>query len=226
MSSPRAISSLFCRAVAPVCVVALAACSSGGSKPAANNSKPSAQKITVPGAHVELRLASIDVQSAGSSTALDDKTKLAVMTQARQYVEEAIVRPLMTGNKVKHSYTQMFGPALTSAVTRNPDRGALTDEAVGKVTGDLTAPSTPVAMHALIDTNGSMQYIATNFTLRLHSKLGAAALTIRRTTELTFERTPKGKWLVGAYRVIATRKTGAASAPSTSKATSKTTEKP
>jgi hypothetical protein len=132
----------------------------------------------------------------------------------------------MTGNKVRHGYTQLFGSALTSAVTRNPDRGALTDEGVGKVTGDLSAPSAPVAMHALVDGGGSLQYIATNFTLRLRSKLGAAALVIRRTTELTFEKTPKGKWVVNAYRIITTRKTGAASAPTTSKATSPTTEKP
>jgi hypothetical protein len=223
MSSPHAISSLFCRAVAAVCVVALVACSGGDDdeKPAANT-KASSQKVNVPGAHVELRLKAIDVQSAGPATILDDKTKLAVMTQARSYVEEAIVRPLLSGKKVRHQYTLLFGPSLSGAVTRNPDRGALTDESVGKVKGDLNAPASSVGMHALVDPNGGVQYIATNFKLRLRSKIGSAPLTILRTTELTFEKSPKGKWLVTAYRVVATRNTGSA----TSKASTQTTEKP
>jgi hypothetical protein len=98
----------------------------------------------------------------------------------------------------------------------------LTDERMGKVSGDVTAAPAKVAMHALVGSDGSVQLIATNFTLNMRTKLADTPLSIRRLIELTFEKSSNGKWLVTAYRVSTTRKPGSSSAASTSK----TTEKP
>jgi hypothetical protein len=223
MSSPRSLSSFFRRAVATLAVaaVALAACSSGGDDDSANadNTKAATQKVDVPGADLTLKLASIDTQSAGPSLTLDDKTKVAVMNQTRKYVEEAVARPLLSGRTVSKSYTKLFGPTVVAAATHAPDRGALTDEGVGKVTGDVSAPASKVAMHALVGVDGVIQYIATDFTLNVKSKLGKRSLGINRTTELTFEKTPKGAWVVTAYRIKAVRKVGSGAATATTTTT-------
>jgi hypothetical protein len=223
MPSPHRLSVLFCRAVAASLVVTLVACGGGGDDDSAAPQKGATQKVTVPGAKVELKLASIDVQSAGPAMNLDDKTKVAVMTQTRQYVEEAVARPLLSGKKVRSSYAKFFSPTVVKAASSAPDRGALTDEGVGKVSADVRAPATNVAMHALVGADGSVQYIATDFNLKLKSKLGGQALRINRNTELTFEKTPGGKWLVSAYRVITTRTTG--SSKTSASATTSTTGK-
>jgi hypothetical protein len=217
MPSPRALSSFFCRAVAAVAVVALLVSCSGGDDDAtkADNTKAATQKVTVPGAKVTLRLASIDTQSAGPNLVLDDKTKVSVMNQARRYVEEAIARPLLSGKTVSQRYTKLFGTTVRAAAT-HADRAALTDEGVGKVTGDVTAPPTKVAMHALVGADGVIQYIATDFKLNVKSKLGKRSLGISRDTELTFEKTPKGAWLITAYRVKAARRVGSGAATATS----------
>jgi hypothetical protein len=209
--SPRS-RALFSRAVVSICVVALAACGGGDDDTStkANNDKASSQEVTVPGAKVKLNLASVDIQSAGPTATLDDKTKVAVMKQTRQYVEEAVVRPLLTGKKVKGAYKKLFGLAVIKPATSGPDRAALTDEGVGKVSGDVRAPATKVAMHALIGPDGVVQFIATRFEMRLKSRLDKAPLTINRNTELTFEPAQNGKWVVSAYRVITTRTSGSA----------------
>jgi hypothetical protein len=223
MPSPHRLSVLFCRAVAASLVVTLVACGGGGDDDKQAVQKSTTQKVAVPGAKVALNLASIDVQSAGPALNLDDKTKVAVMTQTRQYVEEAVVRPLLSGKKVRGNYAKFFGPTAVKAATAAPDRGALTDEGVGKVNGDVVAPATKVAMHALVGADGSVQYIATDFTLKVKSTLDGQPLRINRNTELTFEKTPGGKWLVSAYRVIATRSAG--SSKTSASATTSTTGK-
>jgi hypothetical protein len=204
--SPRApLSAWYCRAAALSLVVALAACG-GGSKHQAVKHATTSQKLQVPGAHVELRLASINVQSAGPAVNLDEKTKVTVMTQTRQYVEDAIVKPLLSGKKQK-GLASLFGPTI-SAAALGADRAALTDEAVGKVKGDVNAPASQVAMTALVGGDGSVPFIATDFNLNLTSKLGSQPLTIKRHTELTFQKTPSGHWIVTAYRVFAARTVG------------------
>jgi hypothetical protein len=213
--------SFFSRAVASICVVALAACGGGDDDSNAKaNKKAETQEVTVPGAKVKLNLASVDIQSAAPTATLDDKTKVAVMTQTRQYVEEAVVRPLLTGKKVKGAYKKLFGLAVVKPATSGPDRGALTDEGVGKVSGDVRAPATKVSMHALVAPDGVVQFIATRFELKLKSTLDKKPLTINRNTELTFEKAQNGKWVVSGYRVITTRTNG--SAKGEAKATSTT----
>jgi hypothetical protein len=215
MSPRTSFSSWCCRAVALGCVVTLAACGGSGKKHATNTT---AQKLTVPGAKVELRLASIDMESAGPAINLDDKTKTAVMTLTRQYVEDAIVKPLLTGKSQK-AYASLFGPTISAAAT-GTDRAALTDDAVGKVNGEITAPTTQVVMSALVGTDGSVPFIATDFNLNLSSKLGSEPLKIKRHVELTFQKSPDGHFLVTAYRAIATRTLAGKSA------TTSTTGKP
>src|SRR3954452_18794869 len=158
-----------CRALAAAAVVGLVAC--GGADDKASKQQAASQKVAIAGAHVALQLASIDLQSAGETKPLDEATKRDVMTQTRQYVEEAVVRPLLKGKKAAKQYAALFGPTVAGEATRGADRGALTDEGVGKVSGDVRAPITKVSMHALQGADGSVQYIATNFLLKVRSTI-------------------------------------------------------
>lgn len=212
------------RALAVVLVAGCAACGGGKSDESTKPQNTPSQKVAVAGAHVALDLASIDIQSAGTAKPLDEKTKVAVMTQTRQYVEEAIVRPMLKGKKADKRYAKLFAPNVANAATKGADRAVLTDEQVGKVGGDVTAPKTAVGMHALVAADGNVQFIATNFNLKLRTTLAKKPLAINRQTELTFEKAPNGTWLVTAYRVIVTRLSG--SGKQTSSATSSTTGKP
>jgi hypothetical protein len=214
---PRALAGLVA-----VALVALGAC--GGDDDddarAVDNSKSKSQEVALPGARLRLDLASIDVQSAGPAANLDEKTKVAVMTQTRKYVTEAIVRPLLSGKNVRPAYAELFAPTVSAAATK-ADRPALTDEGVGKVSGDVRAGRTRVTMNALLGGDGSIQIIATRFNLRVKSDLDKAPLNINRETELTFERTPNGKWLVSAYRVVTTRSSGEGKAATTESSTAR-----
>jgi hypothetical protein len=201
---------LFRRAVAVlalVAVVPLAACSGDDDDDAA--APPATQTIEVPGGKVTLSLARVNVRSAGEAATLDEKTKLAVMKKTRSYVEQAIVRPLLRDEKAGASYGKLFAPGLRGRATRS-DRPSMTDEGIGKVTADIRAPKTNVAMSALVDGGGSLQYVSTNFGLKLRSEIDGAPLRINRSTELVFEKTAKGEWIVNAYRVVATRSLGGA----------------
>jgi hypothetical protein len=202
-----------CRALAVSGVAALAACG-GSSKPAAQQS---AHKLKVSGANVELRLAAIDVESAGPSKQLDDATKTAVMTQTREYVSNAVVQPMLTG-KPQNAFGTLFSPNVQGAAV-GVDRKALTDDSVGKVNGPISAPSTPVILSALVLNDGSVPYIATDFDLNLSSKLQSQPLSIKRHVELTFQKSG-AKWLVTAYRVTAVRNVAGQSSTTT------TTRKP
>jgi hypothetical protein len=197
------------RAVALVtavaCCAALAACS--GDDDDETTRQQTEQEVKVPGAKVRLDLASVDIQAVGDATTLDDETKVAVMTQTRRYVEEAVVRPLLTGRKVRGGYGALFGPNVKARAIR-ADRAALTDEGVGTVTGDVRARPTKVAMHALVGGDGTVALVATNFDLRIRSEIGDAPLKIDRDTELTFEKAGDS-WVVNAYRVVTTRSSGA-----------------
>jgi hypothetical protein len=209
MPSPRLQSGLLRRAVAVLTLLAVAplgACSGDDDDAAA---PPATEKIDVPGADVTLSLARINVLSAGEDKTLDEKTKLAVMKQTRSYVEQAIVRPLLQGKQAGKSYGDLFADDLRRLATRG-DRDSMTDEFVGKVTADLRAPKTKVVMSALVDGGGNLQYVATNFGMKLHSEIDGTPLRINRATELIFEKNAQGKWVVNGYRVVATRSAGAA----------------
>jgi hypothetical protein len=195
------LSSLCRRAGALVCVALLAA-SCGGSKK--NAHKPDTQSLSVPGSNVRLKLVLAHVDTAGPAVTLDRATKTAVMAQTSQYVNDAVVKPLLTG-KPTAGYAALFGPTVSAAAATGTDRLALTDESVGKVSGNVNGPVTPVVITGLADTNGAILYVAANFDLNLSVKVQSTPVAIKRHTELTFDKSPNGKWYITAYRVVTTR---------------------
>jgi hypothetical protein len=199
---PRPSFSPVCRrAAALVCVALLAASCGGGAK---NNAhKTATTSVTVPGSNVQIKLASVHVDTAGPSVSLDRATADALMAQTRQYVNDAVIKPLLTG-KPTAAYAALFSPTVSAAATKGTDRLALTDESVGKVTGSVKGPVVPVTLTALADTNGAILYVASNFDLNLSVNVQSTPVAIKRHTELTFDKST-GKWLITAYRVITTR---------------------
>jgi hypothetical protein len=222
MFSQFPFSTFWSRAVVIACVAALAACGGGGDKKTdkTSTSKTTGAKVKVAGSNVTLKLTGIDIDSAGPAAQLDNPTRGAVMSQTRKYVEFATVKPLLTG-KVQKSFNALFAPTVAAAAVTK-DRGALTDDGVGKVSGDVHSPTAAVKFTALVDTNGNVLYVASNFGLNVASKIGNRPLRIKRIVELTFQKT-NGKWLIAAYRVIATRNLGSGT---TSSAATSTTRAP
>ena len=224
MSSHPSISSRRCRAFA--CVAALVAIATFAACGGGNKKEPTVKgavaKSHVPGSNVSLRVVLSHVETAGPSLSLDKATTSAVMGQTLAYVENAIVRPLLSG-KPQAAFNTLWAADVGLAATHTADRSALTDEGVGKVNGDVRAPNTPVALTGLADSNGALLYVAANFKMQVRSSLAGQPLNINRTTELTFEKQANGKWLVIAYRVVAVR---AAGKNTTTRTATSTTRKP
>jgi hypothetical protein len=195
-------SSLCRRAAALACAGLLAASCGGGSAKKAH--KTETQTVVIPGTNVQLRLASTVVDTAGPAVTLDKATTNALMAQTRQYVNDAIIQPMLTG-KPTAGYAALFSPTVSAAATKSNDRLALTDESVGKVSGNVKGLLSHVALTALADTNGAILYVASNFDLDLSVKVQSTPVAIKRHTELTFDKSPNGKWYITAYRVITTR---------------------
>ena len=184
-------------------VVLLAACShSGGSKgvpstpPATSLQSGAAARTTQ-----RLRIGSVDIERAGDKGALDPATRRDVLATAQRYVDTAILAPLETGALGK-GYAALFVPGVRPAAT-GADRPSLTDLGIG-TTSSLNESSTPVALSGLADGSGALLFVATRFNLKITATRAGHALTITRSTELTFERIGS-HWLITAYRVKVTR---------------------
>src|SRR5690349_4807191 len=190
------------RAAALLCVALLAASCGGGAKKKAQAT--TAQNVVVPGSNVTLKLAMAHGESGGPNVNLDKATTTALMAQTRNYVNDAIVKPLLTGKRTA-AYASLFSPVVATAATAGTDRLALTDETVGKVSGSVKGPATNVILTGLADTNGALLYVASNFDLNLSVKVKSQPVAIKRHTELTFQKAPSGQWLISAYRVVTTR---------------------
>lgn len=200
-----------------VFVVGLAACSGDGKK----NAAPPAPRIE-PTAFVKfapLKLGSVNVASAGAKVDLDASTRNAALAQTRAYVDAAVHTPIETG-KIGAGYANVFEPALRAAAT-GKDRGALTDESVGKAS-NYSEAAQPVAVSAIADGFGNVLYVATNFTLTGKAKVDGQPLNIVRRVELTLapQDAKNKEWRVAAYRILTVRKAPKSGTTTTTAATS------
>ena len=184
-------------------LVALAACSHGGSSRSDATSPPSPSTRTSAAARRARRLTigSVDVQRSGKSGSVGATTRKSVLESAQRYVDTAILAPLATG-KVGVGYGAVFTPGIRPAAT-GPDLRALTEVGVGK-TKTFDESSTPVAVSALADQLGILLYVSTTFRVKVVATVATGTMTIDRRVELTLE--PIGRsWLVSAYRTTVKR---------------------
>jgi hypothetical protein len=188
----------------------LTACGGGGKKNSSTTSATTIPKVLSVKTSV-LKVATVNIQTAGPSTPIDTPTGRAVLGVAQGYINDAVFAPLKTG-KVAAAYPTLFDTGLKAAATGS-DEAALTDLAVGTVTG-LSTVATPVHLSALEGTLGELMYVATIFDLTIKGTGANGRLTIQRHVELTFAKTAS-KWHITAYRVQAVRKSAAGTTTTT-----------
>ncbi len=103
----------------------LAACGGGGKKhgSAATTDTTTPKVLSVKTS--VLKVATVNIQTAGPSTPIDTPTGRAVLGVAQSYIDDAVFAPLKTG-EVAASYPTLFDTGLKAAATGS-DEAALTD---------------------------------------------------------------------------------------------------
>jgi hypothetical protein len=152
--------------------------------------------------HVQqLKVGTVDLESAGPPLSLNGATKAALLAASQKYVDSAVAAPFATG-KVDPGFATLFDPSLRAIVT-GLDGATLTDATIGKASR-YSASAHPIAVSGLVDGSGALLYLATNFDLTEHATTPAGTFAVARKVEFTFA--PSGKsWNIVAYRVSATR---------------------
>ncbi len=196
-----------------LCAALLAACGGGGKK-AKSTTSSTVQQLVVKTAN--LKAGTTDIETAGPLVGIDNRTGALVLRNAQKYLDSAIFAPL-AGGKVGAGYDALFDPSVRSAAAGS-DARALTDVGVAKVTG-YSERATPVAFTGLVDVNGTLLYVATNFDVTIKATTASGPLTILHNIEFTFAPGPNKSWLIYAYRVHTTR-----TAPRASQSAASTTE--
>jgi hypothetical protein len=201
--------------LASLAALTLVATACSGGKDDTKATKATTSTTAKP-AVVRLTRGDVAVQSAGGDVALDDATQQAVLAAAQRYVDAAVVGPLTKG-VVGTDYPTLFDAGVATAAN-GPDRAALTDEGVPKVTAAPKVTAVPVRIDALADGNGQLQLLAATFTLAIEGATGAGPLTINRNVELTLTRNPDGNMVISAYRVGVARNVADATTTTTATA--------
>ncbi len=185
-------------AIAVSLTLLLAAC--GGGKHKAASTTTTRPKVLAVATSV-LKIGSVDIESAGPTKQIDTATGKAVLGAAQAYLDDAVFTPLKTG-ALGSGYAALFDTGVKQPAT-GPDRRALTDLDVGKVT-NLSTVATPVHLSSLEGTLGELMYLATDFDITVKATSGTGPVSLHRHIELTFAKTG-AKWLVTAYRVQSVR---------------------
>jgi hypothetical protein len=196
--------------VLALCLV-LTACSGGGKKKGAPSSTTTEPPKVLTVSTASLKIGTVDVQSAGPNVQIDKATGKAVLDVAQKYIDNAVFSPLTKG-ELGGGFASLFDAGVKK-VAIGPDKAALSDIDVGKVTS-FTTKAKPVTLSALVGTLGEMIYIATDFDVTVKAVTKSGPLTIGHHVELTFAKTAKD-WLVTAYRVQTVRRTPLATTTTT-----------
>jgi hypothetical protein len=163
-------------------------------------SAPTTQ-VNKPGKPVKLVLGSVTVQSAGPDVKVPKETQKKLLSIAQTYVEAAVHEPVSAG-QLGTRYATIFETGVRAGAT-GADEKALTDTDVGKAK-KYSESATPVKVSGLADNNGTLVYLATNFSMKLKATTAKGQFAISRDVEFTYA--PSGKsWLVTAYRVKTVR---------------------
>jgi hypothetical protein len=207
-------------AVAVVAVVAIVLTAAGNYEDTATTGTTTST-VAVSG-HIALKRGAGFVFSAGPDAKLPSRTTAAVMNASQDYVDQAVIAPLVDGKPSKE-----FGKLFTAAVRRRAvrggaDHGALTDDALPRANGKVTGKASKVHVNALAGSDGKILYVSSEFTLRLNVPTADGRIKIERATELTFQREGNG-WKIGAYRVAVQRSTPRSTTRSTASTTTEAT---
>jgi hypothetical protein len=190
-------------ALAVLLIVTLAGgCGSSKKHAKVNASDSPTTQVNRPGKPVKLVLGSVAVQTAGPDVKVPKETQKKLLSLAQTYVEAAVHEPVSAG-KLGARYATIFETGVRGGAT-GADEKALTDTDVGKA-AKYSESATPVKVSGLADNNGTLLYLATNFSMKVTATTAKGQYAISRDVEFTYA--PSGKsWLVTAYRVKTVRK--------------------
>jgi len=189
-------------ASAVVAVAALGACSGDGDSEAED---PTTTTAAVEGVDVALEPGAVTVFGVADGAVLAESAARAALVGAERYVQSAMVSPLARGD-VAERFTGLFAPALLPLVqSGGRDHAVLTDAGIPEATATPSVTTSPVAIDALVATDGTPLMVVTAFRARTNAETDEGPVSVGRTVELTFERTD-GDWLVTAYKISTTRR--------------------
>jgi len=192
--------------------LALAGCGGGGKKANSTATTSTTRPKVLEIQTSELKIGTVDVESAGPSVPIDPATGRAVLELTQSYIDDAVFTPLKTG-ALGAGYASLFDPGIRAAAT-GTDAATLTDVAIGKADA-LKTGANSVRLSALEGTLGELIYLSTDFTLTVYATAGTQHLTLQHNIELTFTQNASKKWIVNAYRVQTTRKSAAGTTTTT-----------
>jgi hypothetical protein len=197
----------------------LTGCSGGGDEKAAPSSTTAAPKTTF-----DITLGEVTADSAGAPVTIASDQSQKVLDALTTYVKGATVQPLRSGKPATADFGAIFDTnTLMSAMTT--DRGILLDEALPRVTGDLTVTTQPVNLVGLGDQAGNLTLIATSLVVDATGATkvrGAAPVHVVRTADFTLQPDGSGAWKITAYNVTVARD-GIDASPTTTTGAASTT---
>lgn len=188
-------------AAASTLAVAMAACSSGGSK-SANT------PTTRPGTAVTIAAGRVTVAASGIAGTLSDADRDAVVETVRRYVTAASIDPLQ--GRPAGDLAGVFTPAATVAANGH-DRATVADDGLPKATGKVTATATPLAITALADPAGAIVLVGVTLDLHVRAAAAKGPVDVKRTGELVLAKDGTA-WKITSYRLTVDR-TGAGLGP-------------
>ena len=208
-------------AVAVVAVVVVVALLAGGGSDSASHGS-----TTTTGSdktNVALQAGNVSADSAGPPVTVPSDLSQKVIGTIGDYLQVATVKPLRSGSPAGDLSGVFAGPALDRA--NGPDRAAVVDDGIPKVTGDLDVVAQPVAITGLGDQDGNLVALTATLAVDVKSKPSGkeAPLHISRSGYFVFTPDSAGNWKVTAYKLGVTREGGGVDVPATTAATTETT---
>ena len=216
------------RAIALVVTLMLAAgaCSGGDDDTSKTGStRGDSPNVSYKGS-IDLKLGPTTVASSGDVSTLDRKVAKDVLTTVGDYVDAAVVEPLLSGKQAKN-LERFFGLRVYARVqTGGKDRAALSDENLPDIAADVEATADPVGLDALVGSDGAVLMIGAKLSLHVRTKTADGPLAINRVGELILEPAADGRWQITGYDIEVTRKSADGSTATTASAESTPTEAP
>ena len=225
---PQLLSSRRPRAIALVVTLMLAAgaCSGGDDDtPKTGSTLGDSRNDSYKGS-IDLKLGPTTVASSSDVSTLDRKVAKDVLAAVGDFVDAAVVEPLLSGKQAKN-LERFFGLRVYTRVqTGGKDRAALSDENLPDIAADVEATADPVGLDALVGSDGTVLMIGAKLSLHVRTETADGPLTITRTGGLILEPAAGGRWQITGYDIEVTRKSAGRSTTTTASAESTPTEAP
>jgi hypothetical protein len=175
-----------------VIAVAVVVASGGG------KNKPTVDATT----SVDLQLGDLTVESVspfkGNAEDFPRETADAALALVESYVHEATVVPLRSGTAKPAALGKVFDDAAIARLGV-ADRDQVLDEGLRKAVGKVTVNGAPVALTALMNSDGTIVLVSAAVDLDIKAQAAKGTITITRTGTLVLLPLLDGTWKVTGW---------------------------